>query len=187
MPKITSINSKIIFSYAILFVFVIGINPINQTVSPTDLLVSFPGWKNLNVYPGIVENPYASDIIDGQYPHWIKLKKDLYNGKIETWSKLRAGGVPFLSLTNILPSLFIFLLIPNNTFALYIICLFKLIFCSFGMFKLLEDSQFSVFSSFFGGIIFSMGGFMAAWHFVSPFEVGMMLPYILYSTSNFYT
>jgi hypothetical protein len=165
---------------------VLGANPFRgQTVAPLDLLVSYPGWSSVvsNVQ---VLDPERSDILDGRLPTWTAYKKRFWNGKSLLWNSTRSGGVPGIQdLANgaFTPAFLAFLLIKNNALGYYVGNLLNLVIAGLGMYLFLR-LFISPICAFFGGIVYMLAGFNAAWFFWPHVATDIWIPWLLWTTTG---
>jgi hypothetical protein len=175
-------RGRTLWAFAIIVlisVWVLNANPFaGQTVGPFDLLLAQPGW-------GIVQwdqikNNEASDVLDAELPAWITLKEQIRAGKGALWYPLAAGGKA-LDIEPFNPAFLLFLIIRDNAVAFYMVGLFKLVIAGFGGYLLLKTYLKWV-PSMWGGIVFMLCGFNAAWFCVEQVTTAMWIPWLLAAT-----
>ena len=172
------------FSAVIVFlclaIYALGANPFSgQTVAPFDRLLQFPGWFSV---PSDRQAVHAerSDILDSQLPTWITLKEQIRKGESPLWYPNGAGGQPIsLELCN--PAFLLFLAVKDNALAYYLVSLAKLIISGFGVYLLLR-TFLRWLPSVWGGIVFMLCGFNAAWLFWEQVTTAMWIPWLLWAT-----
>jgi hypothetical protein len=173
-----------VFSAFLVFIclaaYAMGANPFSgETVAPFDRLLQFQGWSAI---PGDRTAVHAerSDILDSQLPAWITLKEQIRRGETPLWYPNGAGGQPIsLELCN--PAFLLFVLVKDNALAYYLTGLAKLIISGFGCFLLLRVFLRWV-PSIWGGIVFMLCGFNAAWFFWEHLTTAMWIPWLLWGT-----
>ena len=170
------------FLFIILALYVLGANPFAaQTVAPMDVLMSFPGYTGQRDHKTIpVVHWEPTDIIDSQLPTWITLKNQIRNGESPLWNPYTSGGQP-VSLEYCNPVFLLFLLVKNNALAYYLAGLAKLVIAGFGAYLLLRIFLRWL-PSLWGGIVFMLCGFNAAWFFWEQVATAMWLPWVFWAT-----
>jgi hypothetical protein len=170
----------------ILFIFlsviVLEANPFAaQTVAPLDLLLNFPGYAGQRDHKTLpIVQAERNDIIDSQLPEWMTLKDQIRNGESPLWHPNAAGGHPVtLTLSN--PAFLLFLSVEDDALAYYFVALAKLIISGFGMYLLLR-THLRWIPSVWGGIVFMLCGFNAAWFFWEQASTAMWIPWLLWAT-----
>ena len=166
--------------FIILAVCALGANPLKgETVAPFDQLLDFPGWSSVHSDRQAVHFQ-QSDILNGQLPIWMTLKDQIRTGKGFLWYPYGAGGQPLgTELCN--PSFLIFLSVRDNAFAYYLVGLSKLIVSGFGGYLLLRVFL-GWLPSLWGGLVFMLCGFNAAWFFWEQVSTAMWIPWLLWTT-----
>lgn len=170
---------------ALLAACALGANPFaGETVAPFDLLLSYQGWSS--VQAGVRPlNTQPSDILDSLLPVWVMLKEQLREGKGVLWYPYGAGGVPIsLDLGN--PSFWLFALIRDNAFAWYLVGLAKLVVSGFGAYLLLRTFLRRL-PSLWGGAVYMLCGFNAAWFYWDQVTTAMWIPWLFWATVRFLT
>jgi hypothetical protein len=166
-----------------LAVYAMGANPLaGQTVAPLDLLISSLGWSSVSAVPKTVHGE-STDIVDSQLPTWISLKEQIRAGKGALWWPYGSGGQPAVAeISN--PSFLLFLMVKDNALAYYLVGLAKLVLSGVGCFLLLR-----VFlpwlPSVWGGIVFMLCGFNAAWFFWEQVSTAMWIPWLFWATARY--
>ncbi|MCL5022522.1 MAG: YfhO family protein [Nitrospirae bacterium] len=166
--------------FVCLAAYALNANPFaGRTVAPFDRLLEFSGWSSVQSNVKAV-HAERSDILDSQLPTWITLKDQIRKGESPLWYPNGAGGQPIsLELCN--PTFLLFLLVRDNALAYYLVSLAKLVISGFGAFLL-----FRIFlrwlPSVWGGIVFMLCGFNAAWFFWEQVTTAMWLPWLLWAT-----
>ncbi len=160
----------------------LGANPFaDQTVAPLDMLMGLRGYagqSNQQILP--LANSERGDILDSQLPTWMTLKDQIRNGESPLWHPNVAGGLPVsLEITN--PAFLLFLSIRDDALAYYFVSLAKLVIAGFGAFLLLR-TQVRWLPSVWGGIVFMLCGFNAAWFFWEQVSTAMWIPWLLWAT-----
>jgi len=177
------------FAAFLLFVclaaYALGANPFaKETVAPFDWLVEFPGWWAV---PSDRDALFRgqSDILNSQIPAWITLKEQIRTGKGALWYPNIAGGAPVsFELCN--PAFLVFLMVKDNALAYYLAGLMKLAIAGFGAYLFLRVFL-GWLSSVWGGIVFMLCGFNAAWFFWDQVTTAIWIPWLLWSTVMYLT
>ena len=150
-----------------------------QTVAPFDRLLEFPGWSSVQSNRQAVHLE-RSDILDSQLPAWITLKDQIGKGESPLWYPNGAGGQPIsLELCN--PTFLLFLAVKDNALAYYLVGLAKLVISGFGAYLLLKTFVRWL-PSLWGGMVFMLCGFNAAWFFWDQVATAMWVPWLLWAT-----
>jgi hypothetical protein len=146
-----------------------------------DLLLNFPGYAGQRDHKTLpIVHAERNDIIDSQLPEWMTLKDQIRNGESPLWYPNAAGGHPVtLTLSN--PTFLLFLSIKDDALAYYFVALAKLIISGFGMYLLLR-THLRWMPSVWGGIVFMLCGFNAAWFFWEQVSTAMWIPWLLWAT-----
>ncbi|MGC2063170.1 MAG: hypothetical protein WA610_09330, partial [Thermodesulfovibrionales bacterium] len=157
-----------------LAIFALNANPFaDETVAPFDRLLQFPGWSTIPTDRTAVHTE-RSDILDSQLPAWITLKDQLWRGETPLWYPNGAGGEAIsLELCN--PAFLLFAAIKDNALAYYLVGLAKLVISGFGGYLLLRIFL-SWLPSIWGGLVFMLCGFNAAWFFWEQVTTAMWIP-----------
>jgi hypothetical protein len=160
--------------------YALGANPFaGQTVAPFDRLLEFPGWSSVHSNRKAV-NEERSDIVDSQLPGWITLKNQIRKGDTPLWYPYASGGQPVaFELFN--PTFLLFLAVKDNALAYYLAGLAKLVISGFGGYLLLKTFVRWL-PSLWGGIVFMLCGFNAAWFFWEQVSTAMWIPWLLWAT-----
>ncbi|MFZ2197986.1 MAG: hypothetical protein WAV13_09660 [Thermodesulfovibrionales bacterium] len=163
-----------------LSLYTLNANPFaGQTVAPFDRLLQFPGWFSVQSDRTAV-HAERSDILDSQLPTWITLKDQIRRGQSPLWYPIGAGGQPIsLELCN--PTFLLFLAVEDNALAYYLVGLVKLVISGFGAYLLLKIFLRWL-PSIWGGIVFMLCGFNAAWFFWEQVTTAMWIPWLLWAT-----
>jgi hypothetical protein len=174
----TTLSAFIIF--ACLSIYTLNANPFaGETVAPFDRLLEFSGWSSIQSSVNAV-HAERSDILDSQLPTWITLKDQIRRGQSPLWYPIGAGGQPIsLELCN--PTFLLFLAVKDNALAYYLVGLVKLVISGFGCYLLLRIFL-SWLPSVWGGIVFMLCGFNAAWFFWEHVTTAMWIPWLLWAT-----
>lgn len=166
--------------FVCLSIYALNANPFaGETVAPFDRLLEISGWAS--VQSGVKAlHAERSDILDSQLPTWITLKDQIRRGESPFWYPNGAGGQPVsLELCN--PMFYLFVLIKDNALAYYMVGLVKLVISGFGTYLLLRV-LFGWLPSIWGGIVFMLCGFNAAWFFWEQVTTAMWIPWLLWSS-----
>jgi hypothetical protein len=151
--------------YVLLAAFVLGANPLRgQIAGPFDLLLSQGGWGS-EVGTGQVHHFERSDALDFYLPRWIQSRQALRQGQLPLWNDLSAGGEPgLLNLANgeLTPAFAVFALSPNPAYGYYVAVVLNLALGGCGVFFFLYR-RLRLFAAAFGGVVFMLCGFTAAW------------------------
>ncbi len=148
-------------------------------MAPFDRLLQFPGWAAVNSDRTAV-HAERSDVLDAQLPTWITLKNQIRRGESPLWYPNGSGGQP-ISLELLSPSFLLFVLIKDNALAYYFVGLTKLVISGIGTYLLLRIFL-GWLSSVWGGIVFMLCGFNAAWFFWEHVATAMWIPWLLWAT-----
>lgn len=174
-PRHRTLSAFVLF--ICLAAYALNANPFSdETVAPFDRLLQWPGWFSMQNDRTAVHTE-RSDILDSQLPTWITLKDQIRRGESPLWYPNGAGGQPIsLELCN--PAFLLFLIVKDNALAYYLVGLAKLVISGFGTYLLLR-----IFSrwlpSVWGGIVFMLCGFNAAWFFWEQVTTAMWIPWLL--------
>ena len=162
-----------------LSVYALGANPFSkQTVAPFDRMLEFPGWSSVHSNRKAV-NEERSDVVDSQLPGWIQQKALIRKGENPLWYPYAAGGQPAgFELFN--PVFLLFLAVKDNALAYYFVGLAKLVISGFGCYLLLKTFVRWL-PSLWGGIVFMLCGFHAAWFFWEQVSTAMWIPWLLWA------
>jgi hypothetical protein len=168
-----------------LAVYALGANPFSkQTVAPFDRMLEFPGWSSVHSNRKAV-NEERSDIVDSQLPGWIQQKAVIRKGENPLWYPYASGGSPALyQLCN--PVFLLFTAVKDNALAYYLVGLAKLVISGFGCYLLLKTFVRWL-PSLWGGIVFMLCGFNAAWFFWDQVSTAMWIPWLLWATVMYCT
>jgi len=176
-------NLAALLVFFCLAIYGLGANPFaGQTVGPFDWLVEFPGWWTVQSDRDAVFRG-QSDILNSQLPAWITLKKQIRNGAGALWYPNIAGGAPVsLELCN--PAFLIFLAVKDNALAYYLAGLAKLVIAGFGAYLLVRIFV-GWLPAVWGGAVFMLCGFNAAWFFWEQVTTAMWIPWLLWATAMY--
>ena len=160
--------------------YALGANPFaGQTVAPLDLLIANPGWSSIQADVKVVHSE-SSDIVDSQLPTWIPLKAQIREGRGALWWPYGTGGQP-ISFELLNPAFLLFVVVKDNALAYYLVCLFKLVISGFGGYLLLR-TFLRWMPSVWGGAVYMLCGFNAAWFFWDQVATSMWIPWLLAAT-----
>ena len=163
-----------------LSVYALGANPFaGQTVAPFDRLLEFPGWSTVHSNHKAMHEE-RSDIVDSQLPAWLALKDQIRKGESPLWYPYASGGQP-ISFEFCNPTFLLFLAVKANALAYYLAGLAKLVISGFGCYLLLKTFVRWL-PSLWGGIVFMLCGFNAAWFFWEQVSTAMWIPWLLWAT-----
>ncbi len=163
-----------------LSIYALNADPFSgQTVAPFDRLLEFPGWSSVQSNRPAV-HAERSDILDSQLPTWITLKAQIRKGETPLWYPNGAGGQP-ISLELFNPTFLLFLVVKDNALAYYLVGLAKLVVSGLGVYLLLKVFL-RFLPSIWGGIVFMLCGFNAAWFFWEQVATAMWIPWLLWAT-----
>ena len=162
-----------------LAVYALGADPFaKQTVAPFDRMLEFPGWSSVHSNRKAV-NEERSDIVDSQLPGWIAQKNQIRKGDTPLWYPYASGGQPAaFELFN--PTFLLFLAVKDNALAYYLVGLAKLVVSGFGVYLLLRIFVRWL-PSVWGGFVFMLCGFNAAWFFWDQVATAMWVPWLLWA------
>ena len=163
--------------------YALGANPFSsETVAPLDILAAAPGWVAGQSVHKIVHWE-STDIIDSQLPTWIPLKAQIRAGQGSLWYPYGTGGQPVVfELFN--PIFLLFLMVRDNALAYYLAGLAKLVISGFGTYLLLKIFLRWL-PSLWGGMVFMLCGFNAAWFFWEHVSTSMWIPWLLWATVTY--
>ena len=175
-------NFLALLLFVLLSIIAIGANPFTkETTGPFDLLVSYPGFSSV-AYPNMeVRSRERSDILDARFPGLNKQKKEFYQG-LRNISEKKFQIVEKLYSIIWKPSIFIYMVIPNDPVAFYLSQLIKLIIAGFGAYLFLK-LFLSYPASLFGGMVYMLCGFNAAWFFWPQVDTSMWIPWVLWAVA----
>ncbi len=160
-------------------IWVLNANPFRgETIGPFDLLLTQPGWATVEW--DTVKNGEASDVLDSELPSWIKIKEQIRAGKGALWYPYSAGGKA-MDIEPFNPAFLLFLAVEDNALAIYMVGLLKLVIAGFGGYLLLK-TFLKWAPSMWGGIVFMLCGFNAAWFLVEQVTTAMWIPWLLAAT-----
>ena len=167
-----------------LAVFAMQANPFaGETVAPFDRLLQFAGWHTIPSDRTAVHTE-RSDILDSQLPAWVTLKDQIRRGESPLWYPNGAGGQPIsLELCN--PAFLLFVLIKDNALAYYVVGLTKLAVSGFGCYLLLRVFL-GWLPSIWGGAVFMLCGFNAAWFFWEQVTTSMWIPWLFWAAVRYF-
>ncbi len=170
--------------FVLLAIIAIGANPLaKETVGPFDLLVSSHGYSSVVPSNIKVRCRERSDILDARFPGLIKLKNEFYYD-LKNFNKKKLDLVGNLYVLIWKPSLLIYVCIPNDPLAYYCSQLFKLIISGFGVYLFLQ-LFLSYPASLFGGIVYMLCGFNAAWFFWLQVDTSIWIPWLLWAVASY--
>jgi len=168
--------------FVVLAIIAIGANPLaDETVGPFDLLVSNPGYSSVAPAKLKIRSPERSDILDVSLPGWRKHKEEFHAG-LTNIHKNKLDLIEKLYEMIWKPSLLFYTFIPNDPIAYYFSQLIKLIIAGFGTYLFLK-LFLSFPASLFGGIVYMLCGFNAAWFFWAQEETSMWIPWLLWAVA----
>jgi len=172
--------------FVLLSIIAIGANPLaKETTGPFDLLVSYPGYSSV-AYPHMeVRCRERSDVLDARLPTWRKHKQEFYQS-LQNVSENKSVIIEKLYLVLFKPSLFVYLCIPNEPVAFYFSQLIKLIIAGFGTYLFIK-LFLSYPASLFGGVVYMLCGFNAAWFFWPQVDTSMWIPWLLWAVALYLT
>ncbi|MFZ2198532.1 MAG: hypothetical protein WAV13_12405, partial [Thermodesulfovibrionales bacterium] len=165
--------------FACLSISALNANPFaEETVAPFDRLLEFSGWSSVQSGVQAVHTE-RSDILDSQLPTWITLKDQIRRGESPLWYPNGAGGQPIsLELCN--PAFLLFLAVKDNALAYYLVSLAKLVISGVGAYLLLR-TFLRWLPSVWGGMVFMLCGFNAAWLFWEQVTTAMWIPWLFWT------
>ena len=144
--------------------------------------MSSPGWSAVQKVHKLVHWE-STDIIDSQLPTWISLKAQIREGKGALWWPYGTGGQP-VSLELFNPTFLVFLTVKDNAIAYYLVGLVKLVVAGFGGYFLLRIFLRWL-PSVWGGMVFMLCGFNAAWFYWDQVATAMWIPWLLGATVRY--
>jgi len=161
----------------------LGANPFaGQTVAPMDLLLGWSGWSTISMEKTVV-NWSPHDIIDSVLPFWLAMKRELRSGHLPLWYSSSAGGTP-LNYDLFNPLFWLFAAVKDHALAYYLVGLAKLVIAGCG--TLLFLGMFvGWLPSLWGGIVFMLCGFNAAWFFWDHVSTAMWIPWLHWAVVSY--
>jgi len=166
--------------FAVLSILAIGANPLDkETTGPFDLLVSYPGYSSVAPSHLDVRCHKRSDILDARFPGLRKHKKDFYH-YLKNFKKRPLDLIEKAYVMVWKPSIFVYMCIPHEPTAYYFSQLIKLIIAGFGTYLFLK-LFLSFPASLFGGMVYMLCGFNAAWFYWLQVETSMWIPWLLWA------
>lgn len=149
--------------------FIVGALPPNETVAPTDILVSHPFWQNLGFGKVEVENPHRTDIIDGKIPGLKGLKK--------LYKKDKAISKRYL----LNPYSLVFIIAEDDAFGYYLSIILKLLIAALGVYYLLFACNVWEYACYFGAFTYAFCGFITGWIFWEQADVSSFIPWLFWA------
>lgn len=177
-----------IFIYAAFVWFVLPANPFSgETVAPTGLLSYFNGWKSVE-FDHPRSHPERSDLLDTYIPQAKVIKEQLRAGDFSWWNPVTSHGHPgYLEPSRglLTPFFLIFALIEDDAAGYYCSIFLKLFFAALGMFLFLRH-WIRFYPAIFGGCVFALCGFNAAWLYWSQVGSSAWIPWFLWATAGWF-
>jgi hypothetical protein len=174
------------FAYVVLLAATVGANPFKgESLAPMDLLLSYPGWEAIG-WEGTVRHHERSDVLDGRIPMWKKVKSGLRNQDSGMWDIVGAYGQPgTLNLVNSIftPSFLMFLVFDDDALGFYFAMLINLLIAGLGTYCLLR-LYVAGFAAWFGGAVFCIVGFNAAYLYWPHVTTACWIPWLLWAISG---
>lgn len=168
--------------FVVLAVIVLEANPFaGETVGPFDLLVSYSGFSSAAPPHLDVRSRRRSDILDARFPG-LREHRQEFQSYLNNFKGKKLELVEKLYVMTWKPSLLIYLCVPNEARAFYFSQLIKLIIAGFGLFLFLK-LFLSWPASFFGGMVYMLCGFHAAWFYWLHMETSMWIPWLLWAVA----
>lgn len=175
-------------AYCILAVVVMGANPFKaETLAPMGLLDEYPGW-DAHGFSSPPSHPERSDVLDVYLPQWIALKEAIRSGESGFWNPFPSNGhvgVLELSRGTLTPSFLVFAAIDEHWLGFYFAGLVKLMIAAVGAFLFLR-LFIGTHAAFFGGAMFSLSGFNAAWFHWPHVATAAWIPWLLWACAGWY-
>jgi len=162
-----------------------GANPFSaETVAPLDLLMFTPGWSTVQPVNKVVHNE-STDILDSQLPFWMTIKARIREGQFPSfWYPYNLGGQTVDPDILFNPLINLFIIIKDNALAYYLVGVAKLVISGFGGYLLLRIFLRWL-PSMWGGVVYMLCGFNAAWFFWEKVGVAMWIPWLLWATAMY--
>lgn len=174
----------IVLLYVVMAVVALGANPFKgETSAPVKLLDNYSGWSS-HVFDEGKVHPERSDVLDALIPQWITLKNQLKAGSSALWNPAVSSGRPgVIDFTRgtLTPSYLAFLLIDEHWLGFYVANLIKLVIAGLGMYLFLSFFTHP-YAAFFGGVVFALSGFNAAWFYWPHVLTSMWIPWLMWVT-----
>ncbi|MET0067230.1 MAG: hypothetical protein ABW076_12865 [Candidatus Thiodiazotropha sp.] len=171
-------------------VLIMGANPFKgETVAPTDILVNYPGWQNLN-FDLQTRHPNRSDMLDARLPRWIQAKRALRNGELPIWNPYPVNGIPglqWLPAAILTPAFGVFAAIGDDATGYYFALLSNLLIAGFGAYLLLFALTRNRLAATFGALVFAFNGFHAAWFFWAHITSSIWIPWVFLCVHGYLT
>ncbi len=171
-------------------VLILGANPFNdETVAPTDILVNYPGWRNLDFDLGI-HHPNRSDMLDARLPRWIQAKRSLRKGELPIWNPYPINGTPglqWLPAAILTPAFAVFSSIKDDAKGYYFALLTNLLIAGTGAYLFLFNLTRNRYAATFGALIFAFNGFHAAWLYWAHITSSIWIPWIFLNAHGYLT
>lgn len=175
-------NLWVFLFFAALAIIAIEANPLaEETTGPFDLLVSYSGFSSAAPSHLDVRSRRRSDILDARFPG-LREHRQEFHSYLKSLNERKLELVEKLYVMVWKPSIFIYLCVPNEAKAFYFSQLIKLIIAGFGVYLFLK-LFLSWPASFFGGMVYMLCGFNAAWFFWLHVETSMWIPWLLWAVA----
>lgn len=158
-----------------------------ETVAPVGFLKNYHGWSEHN-FTSPPTHGERSDVLDFFLPQWTVVKEQLWQGGDGVWNPVTGTGTPGIfdiSRGLLSPSFLVFALTPDHWLGYYFSGLVKLLLAGFGMFLLMRRFVSSP-AAFFSGLVFSLGGFNAAWFYWPHVATAAWIPWVLWGVAGWY-
>ncbi|MFW6124195.1 MAG: hypothetical protein ACOC5G_03155 [Acidobacteriota bacterium] len=179
-------NLLALLFFVLLAIIAIGANPLaEETTGPFDLLVSYSGYSSVAPSGLQVRCRERSDVLDARLPGWRKHKQEFYQC-LENFKAKKLALIENLYEMIWKPGMLIYTCIPNDPAAFYFSQLIKLIIAGFGTYLLLR-LFLSFPASLFGGMVYMLCGFHAAWFFWPQVDTSMWIPWLLWAVALYLT
>ena len=178
----------VVLLYILLFALVLGANPFRgETVAPVAILSKCSGWAT-HEFSSPPSHPQRSDALDSLIPRWVSVKDRIRNGENGLWNPMPGGGSPGLAELSrgfLTPSFLAFLLIEPHWLGYYFAVLIKLVLASVGAYLFLRHFT-GARAAFFGGMVFALCGFNAAWFHWTHVTTSAWIPWLLWACAGWY-
>lgn len=177
-----------VLAYLVLSILIMGANPFKgETLAPMGMLSKYPGWA-AHSFSSPPSHPERSDILDVYLPQWITLKEAIREGDTGLWNPTPSSGstgILELSRGTLTPSFLVFMAIDEHWLGFYFASLIKLVIAATGTFLFLR-LFIGAYSAFFGGAIFALSGFNAAWFHWPHVATAAWIPWLLWACAGWY-
>lgn len=175
-------------AFLIVHAFVLAANPFKaETVAPVALYQDYSGWAQ-HAFNSPPTHPERSDALDVFLPQWLTLKQALRSGESGLWNPLTGlghVGLPELTRGTLTPSFLFFAAIEPDWLAYYVSGLVKLVLASLGVYLLMARFLGTP-AAAFGGVVYALCGFNAAWFYWPQVSTAAWIPWLLWASVGWF-